>query len=120
MRLMARWMLETAVALAEAIMGAPEPSGIQIPVAVIIDTGVITTEQQVQLSTLVTEGFMSHHTALSVGGFQNPTAELLKLEAEREEREALGLAARGGGTAAESTGTEPGAEPAEDAEDVVE
>jgi len=108
MRLMARWMLETAIALAEAIMGAPEPSGIQIPVAVIIDTGVITTEQKVQLSTLVAEKFISHHTALSEAGYQNPTAELLKLA---EQIELAGEADGEGGTETDGTaGTEPGGE----------
>lgn len=78
-RLMVRWVLETVVAMAEAVMGAPEPSGIQVPVAVVIDTGVITTDQKVQLSTIVKDGFVSHHTALAEAGYQNPTAELAKI-----------------------------------------
>ncbi|RLC99997.1 MAG: hypothetical protein DRI46_08430 [Chloroflexi bacterium] len=78
-RLMVRWVLETAIMLAQTVEGGAEPTKYNIPVSVQIDTGVVTAEHKLILSQLRTDKFISHETALAEAGYPNPTAEILKI-----------------------------------------
>lgn len=106
-RLMVRWVLETALMLAESISGGgSEPAGIKAKVEVQIDTGVVTTEQKVALSSLVQEGFISHETALAEAGYNQPMAERNKALAEREETAESSEVQQEGENTAESSETD--------------
>ena len=90
-RLMIRWVIETALALAESITGVTEPTEYNVFVDVRIDTGVVTTEHKIQYSQLVNEKFISRLTALSEAGYNQPEAEIKVLEQEAEKLAAAGV-----------------------------
>lgn len=90
-RLMVSWVIETALALAEHILGgSSEPSGTNAYVEVQIDTGIVTMEHKLLLSQLRTDAFISHETALAEAGYSQPIAEILKIIKSREEAAAAG------------------------------
>ena len=84
-RMMVRWVLETALLLAQIVEGGGEPKKYNIRTAVQIDTGVVTAEHKLILAQLRSEGFISHETALAEAGYPDPTAEILKIIKAMEE-----------------------------------
>lgn len=106
-RLMVRWLLETALLMAQAIEGGGEPTKYNIPVAVQIDTGVVTAEHKLILSQLRTDKFISHETALAEAGYPNPTAEILKIIKAMDEADLSQTVIPG---AVDATGGEEGTE----------
>jgi hypothetical protein len=89
-RLMVSWVLETALAMAENIMGG-EPSGVTVDVDVQIDTGKVTIEQKLLLSQLWKDHFIPLETALAEAGYSNPLALIEKMLKEGEQAAAMGL-----------------------------
>ena len=114
-RLMVRWVIETALAMAENITGTTEPTDYNVFVDVRIDTGVVTTEQKIQLSQLVAENFIPLRTALSEAGYSHPEAEVQQIIKEIAELAQIKEAAAsrsvaGGGGSGEGGISENGSE----------
>jgi hypothetical protein len=107
-RLMVSRVIETAIALAEAISGGGEPSGIQANVTVQIDTGKVTIEQKLLLSQLRTDKFIPHETALAEAGYPDPAGEIEAIVQAFEDAAARGMPGVAPGNVDAAGGTDEG------------
>lgn len=77
-----RWILETALAMAEAFAGQPGQYTkiLRAVFECVIDTGPITADERTALDSSVEAGTLSRETAMSRGGILDTAAEMARIE----------------------------------------
>jgi len=102
-----RWLVETALAWAAAISGQPDRyAGLRCEFAAQADPGPLTADERNEIIKEHTEGLLSRETAIGRLGGDDPDAEIARIEAERQARDAQFIAIAG--QAIRPTSAQPG------------
>jgi hypothetical protein len=84
-----RWLIETTLALGAYLAGQPERyADLRCDFAAALDPGPLTSQEQTEIRNQYKDGMISHETALTALGYDDPDAEIARVDAESGARDA--------------------------------